>query len=55
MIKLVDRMYCSLENLYGRKHFTVVSDNNKVKNKWCYDKEVVFQSPSANKAAKELE
>ena len=48
-------MYLALEYLEVRKHFIVVYDNNKVKNKWNDDKEFLFQYTSAKKAAKEIE
>ena len=39
VIKLVGRMYITLEYLDVRKHVIVVYDNNKVKNNWDDDKE----------------
>ena len=55
VIKLVDRMSCALENLDDMKHDFIVSDHNKVNNNCKNDKEVVFQLPSTNKAAKDIE
>ena len=43
MIKLVDNMDSDLDNLNGRKHVLVVSDNNKVNNKWENDEDFLFQ------------
>ena len=55
VIKLVDFMACTLEHFYGRKHVVVVSGHKKVNNSWGDEQEVVFQSPSDNNAAKQIE
>ena len=43
----------ALGNLDVRKHVIVVCDHKNAKNEWKDDKEIVFQSPSAKKDAKE--
>ena len=45
----------ALGNLDVRKYIIVVCDHKNAKNEWKDDKEIVFQSPSAKKDAKDPE